>query len=101
MYNKSIIFKNFNFKNKKPTQLKNILKFLKKIMEDDNHIIKSLKNDYKNSYDKKSILRLKKFDRIKLIGMGGSILGSRAIYDFLKPKFKNILFIDNFKKRKN
>ena len=70
-------------------------------MEDDNHIIKSLKNDYKNSYDKKSILRLKKFDRIKLIGMGGSILGSRAIYDFLKPKFKNILFIDNFKKRKN
>ena len=52
MYNKSIIFKNFNFKNKKPTQLKNILKFLKKIMEDDNHIIKSLKNDYKNSYDK-------------------------------------------------
>ncbi len=100
MYNKSIIFKNFNFKNKKPTQLKNILKFLKKIMEDDNHIIKSLKNDYKNSYDKKSILRLKKFDRIKLIGMGGSILGSRAIYDFLKPKFKNILFIDNFKKKK-
>ena len=69
-------------------------------MEDDNHIIKSLKNDYKNSYDKKSILRLKKFDRIKLIGMGGSILGSRAIYDFLKPKFKNILFIDNFKKNK-
>ena len=100
MYNKSIIFKNFNFKNKRSNQLKNILKYLKKILEDDNHIIKSLKNDYKNSYDKKSILRLKKFDQIKLIGMGGSILGSRAIYDFLKPKFKKIFFIDNFKKKK-
>ena len=32
--------------------------------------------------------------------MGGSILGSQAIYDFLKPKFKNILFIDNFKKER-
>jgi len=29
--------------------------------------------------------------------MGGSILGSRAIYSFLKPKAKNFFFIDNFK----
>ena len=29
--------------------------------------------------------------------MGGSILGSRAIYNFLKPKTKKFYFIDNFK----
>ena len=28
--------------------------------------------------------------------MGGSILGAKAIYNFLKPKSKKFQFIDNF-----
>ena len=28
--------------------------------------------------------------------MGGSILGAKAIYNFLKPKQKKIQFIDNY-----
>tara|TARA_Y100000996_G_scaffold173085_1_gene134477 strand:- start:13 stop:1137 length:1125 start_codon:yes stop_codon:yes gene_type:complete len=40
--------------------------------------------------------KFKKFKTIFIIGMGGSILGAKAIYDFLKHKIKkNFIFIDN------
>ena len=40
--------------------------------------------------------KFKKFKTIFIIGMGGSILGAKAIYDFLKHKTKkNFIFIDN------
>ena len=40
--------------------------------------------------------KFKKFKTILIIGMGGSILGAKAIYDFLKHKTKkNFIFIDN------
>ena len=45
---------------------------------------------------------VKKFKNIKnfrLIGMGGSILGAKAIYKFLEPSFKKFQFIDNLIKR--
>ena len=36
------------------------------------------------------------FKNFKIIGMGGSILGPKAIYQFLNHKIKkNFLFIDN------
>ena len=47
---------------------------------------------------------------VKLIGMGGSILGAEAIYNSLEPKIKKEIFffddlneskITNFKKNKN
>ena len=98
MYNKSIIFKNFNLKTKNINKLKDIFNTLKKLLNENNQIVNSLKKSYKDSYKKKSILKLKKFNHIKLIGMGGSILGARAIYDFLKPKSKKFLFIDSFSK---
>ena len=31
-----------------------------------------------------------------MIGIGGSILGAKAIYNFLSPKIKNFFFFDNF-----
>src|SRR6056300_1629749 len=38
----------------------------------------------------------KKYLNFRLIGMGGSILGAKAIYDFLKHKIKKkFTFIDN------
>ena len=59
---------------------------------------------------KKYLLNFKKFNEFNLIGMGGSILGSEAIYDFLKKKIKKKVYffnnldedkILNFKKKKN
>ena len=50
---------------------------------------------YKDSYTKKLVSNLKNIKNINLIGMGGSSLGAKAIYNFLKPK-KKFNFIDNF-----
>ena len=91
--NKNIIFKNFS-KIKKEKVLK---KKLDIIIKKNNEILKSLGTDYNYSYSKKIISRLKKkFSSIRLIGMGGSILGTKAIYKFLNNKIKKeIIFIDN------
>jgi len=87
-----MIFKNFlNIKDNKKVKkdLKNLLKEQPKVLE-------TLKPTYRYSYSKKIIKNYKKFSNIRIIGMGGSILGSEAIYDFLKPKIKKkIIFVNN------
>ena len=56
-----------------------------------------MRNSYKDSFTKKNISKYKKYSNIVLIGMGGSILGAKAIYNFLEHKIKkNFYFIDNF-----
>ena len=93
MLTKNISLRNFNnkFFNKK------IQYFLKQLLYEENEIIKSLKKNYRDSYSKKTLNRLKKYSEIILIGMGGSILGSRSIYSFLRNKIKkNFFFIDKF-----
>ena len=55
-----------------------------------------LNKEYKFNFKIKDIEKFKKFKNIALIGMGGSILGSEAIYSFLKQKIKkNFYFFDN------
>tara|TARA_Y100000591_G_scaffold24301_1_gene17911 strand:+ start:1205 stop:2374 length:1170 start_codon:yes stop_codon:yes gene_type:complete len=95
MLGKYIEFKNFNTKIKKIKNKKRIIKILKKIITEKNDLILSLDKKYKDSFSKKKISKLKKIKLIKLIGMGGSILGAKAIYKFLNPKNKNFEFIDN------
>ena len=92
MLTKNINFKNFRSK-KKNIKLK---KILKKLLKENNSVLQSLSASYKNSYQKKIISKFRKYSHIRLIGMGGSILGTEAIYDFLKLKIKkNFYFIDN------
>ena len=82
-----------NLKNQK----KKILYLLKKLLKENNEILNSLKNTYTDSYKKKLITKFKNVPVVRLIGMGGSILGSRSIYNFLKDKIsKNFYFIDTF-----
>ncbi len=89
----NIKIKNFN----KAKPQKNLKSLLNKLIEEDNHIIKSLKNTYKDSWDLKKIQKYKKISNITLIGMGGSIMGSKSIYSFLKNRIKkNFFFLDNF-----
>ena len=87
-----MIFKNFlNIKNDKKVKndLNDLLKKQPKVLE-------TLKPTYRYSYSKKIIKNYKKFSNIRIIGMGGSVLGSEAIYDFLKPKIKKkITFVNN------
>ena len=87
MFSKNIIFKNFlqkkNLKAKK--KINNILK--KELITSD-LLLNSFNENYKYSYKKKFLNKFKNFDTINLIGMGGSILGTEAVYDFLKFKIK-------------
>ena len=88
-----MIFKNFlNIKNSKNNK-KRFFKFTTKI---SHAFFETLKPSYKYSYSKKAISKYKKFSNIRIIGMGGSILGAEAIYDFLKKKIKKKLtFVNN------
>ena len=87
-----------DFKRKKIN--KKLLKLLDNIIGKENQILKSLTNFYKNSYSKNTISKLKKYSEIRLIGMGGSTLGTRAIYNFLKDKIKKkFIFIDSLEPR--
>ena len=92
MNSKSILFKNFKFSKK----TSNTKKLLTKLLKEDNKIIHSLDKNYKDSYSKKRLSKYKNFKNIRIIGMGGSSLGTRAIYSFLNHKIKKKLtFFDN------
>ena len=90
------ISKNVDFVNFKQKIKKISKKTLLNLIKSNNHIINSLKPTYKYSYPKNLILKYKKFKVINLIGMGGSILGTKAIFNFLRKKIKkDLIFIDN------
>ena len=88
-----------NFNKTKPS--KKIKSLLNKLILEDNHIIKSLKNTYKDSWNIKKIQKYRNLTNITLVGMGGSIMGSKSIYSFLRNKIKkNFFFLDNFENTK-
>jgi len=95
MFGRNIFYKNFKLTNNN-IKKKNILRDLKKLNSTPNQIFASLKKNYKDSYDKKFLSKIDKYNNFRLIGMGGSILGAKAIYNFLQPKIKKFQFIDNF-----
>ena len=108
MFKKNFLYKSFQKKFFLKKDIKKIKKILKKIVVENNEIIKSLSDDYRNSYKKKQLSKYKKkFQNFRVIGMGGSILGTKAIYDFLKHKIKkkftciDNLYHTNFNKEKN
>ena len=92
MLTKNINFINFQIKKKNQF----IKEKLKLIIKENNHVIQSLGKNYKYSYNKSIINFFKKTFSYRIIGMGGYILGSHAIYDFLKDKIKKkFYFIEN------
>ena len=78
MITKNINFKDFLFKKSKSK----ISILLKNLLKEENEILNSLKSTYPNSYSRKLIKKFKNFKEITLIGMGGSLLGSKSIYNF-------------------
>ena len=98
MLTKNINFKNFKIKNFN----KKIKKDFDNLLNEKNEILKSLSISYKNSYTKKNILKFNKNSYLRIIGMGGSILGTESIYTFLKHKIKKkIFFYGNLKANVN
>jgi glucose-6-phosphate isomerase len=96
-----MLTKNINFKNFK---VKAYSKKTKKILDDilvkKNPVLESLNVNYKNSYNKKTILKFRKYNNVNVVGMGGSILGTESIYYFLKSKIKkNFFFYNNLQSK--
>lgn len=103
-----MIYKNFllkdNIKKKyyKSSTLNQFSKKFNKIFLDINNDIKN-KNKTLNVLDKKfqfsfkikNLNKFKKFKTIAIVGMGGSILGTEAIYNFLEKKIKKKVYFFN------
>ncbi len=101
---KNTIFKSYtNAKLKKKLSLffDHILNEILKDIENPNKIFSVLKEKYNFNFQIKDIKRFQKFNSIVIVGMGGSILGSEAIYEFLSHKIKkNFYFLDNIDEEK-
>ena len=100
IFSKNIEFQCFQ-KKRNSNLIKKNLSLL--INQKNNEVINSLKLNYKYSYSKKFLNNLKKkYKKIRLIGMGGSILGTKAIFNFLDFKSKKKLyFFDNLNPKIN
>ena len=66
-----------------------------------NKIFNLFSENFRFNFDLNEIQKFKKFKKIAIIGMGGSILGSEAINNFLEKKIKKkVYFFDNLEQKK-
>ena len=92
MITSGIFFKNF----KGSKQNSKIKKNLKKLIKENSQIFQSFSKNYKDQFKINNLGIFKRFNDIRIIGIGGSSLGTKTIYSFLKDKIKkNVLFYDN------
>lgn len=58
--------------------------------------IETFKKDYNYDFSQSLVKKFSRYKKIIIIGMGGSILGSKSIYSFFKEKIKKeVFFFDN------
>ena len=95
MFSKKIQINNLKFKKNQ-----SITNILSNLLKEKNQTILSLGNKYKNKYSYKKLVNKVDKLNVRIFGMGGSILGAKAIYDFLKDKIKKkFFFIDNINEK--
>ena len=106
--NFSLRSKNFYRNSKKTRKIFNSLNLSSN--KNEIPLLNSYSNKYNLAFSQETIKKYKKFSNIIIVGMGGSILGTKCIYSFFKKKIKkNVFFFDNldlnlflkFKKIKN
>ena len=85
--------------------LKEFSRSQKQIILDTKNLNKTLNvlnQNYRFSIDMNKLKRFNKFSTVAIIGMGGSILGAKAIYNFLEHKIKKkFYFFNNLDIKKN
>ena len=98
IYKNSIHKKNLNLKLKGKLK-KEYLKIFEKLkinLNIPNNSFYSLSKKFKLNFNFSDLRRFKKFKTIAIIGMGGSILGTEAIYNFFQDKIKKeFIFFDD------
>ena len=105
---KGKLFLSRQIKNLKNSSLKESTKKFNKIFSEinkkiyyPNNIFNLFNKNYKFSFKTRDLNKFKRFKKIALIGMGGSILGSMAIHDLLRNKIKKkFYFFDNLNEKK-
>jgi len=101
MLKKTNFFKNYFLKSSSyKTNIKKSRFFYNSFLIDlkNNQIpfLESYEKTYEFDFSKKLIKKFSKYKNIIIIGMGGSILGTKSIYSFFKDKIKKkVFFIDN------
>ncbi len=74
---------------------------IKSNIKNKKNCLNILDNSFKCNFKTQDLNKFKKFKTIAFIGMGGSILGSEAIYNFFKKKIKKkIYFFDDLDENK-
>ena len=106
---KNIIYKNFiqndyldsRLNNKLKKSFSNIFNDIFSKIDDSEDMFHTFNKNFKFNFKIKDLQRFKKYKTIVVIGMGGSILGSEAIYSFLKKKIKkNCIFLNDIDQSK-
>ena len=96
---KKIVIRNFisnESSQKKNKSLGKIFDEIKKDTKRERNVFSTLNKNFKFNFKIREFQKYKKFKLIVIVGMGGSILGAKAIYFFLKHKIKkDFLFLDN------
>ena len=70
--------------------------FLLDLRNDQIPFLTSYEKNYEFDFSTSTVKKFSKYKNIIIIGMGGSILGTKSIYSFLKKKIKKkVFFFDN------
>ena len=101
MLRKDNFFNNYftNF-SKYKTNIKKTKKVFNSFLEDLKNgqipLLESYDKNYKFDFSNETVKKFSKYKNVVIIGMGGSILGTKSIYSFLKKKIKKeVFFFDN------
>jgi len=101
MFYKNNFFKYFNYKSKNFSQnIKKTKKTFNELEYDLKNsnipLLESYQKNYEFDFSFNLIKRFNKYKEVVVVGMGGSILGTKSIYSFLKKKIKKkVYFFDN------
>ena len=101
MLNNNISFKNFSLQSKKfNDNLKKVNKVFQSFKTDFNNckipLLDSYEKNYNYDFSTSLVKRYSKYKNIIVMGMGGSILGTKSIYTFFREKIKKkVFFFDN------
>ncbi len=102
MIKNQLIYKNHiqlnlkkNIKKRVNAQFKNISNKILKNIDDYEDTFHVLSKKFELSFNLKELKKFKKYNSIIIIGMGGSILGTEAIFQFLRHKIKKKFYFIN------
>jgi len=89
---------NKNIVRKKKLVITKKIEHILKNLNNKNFFFHSLSKIFKPNFNNKDLKKFNKYVYVAIVGMGGSILGSKAINQFLNNKIKKkFLFFDNLK----